>query len=60
MFANMLLTTQQLQLPAATGYGFELNVITAGLCMVPSGLAMVVFAPVVRAHHQASSAASPR
>ncbi|QOD03376.1 MFS transporter [Pseudarthrobacter sp. BIM B-2242] len=46
MFANMLLTTQQLQLPAVTGYGFELNVITAGLCMVPSGLAMVVFAPL--------------
>lgn len=46
MFANMLLTTQQLQLPTATGYGFQLNVITAGLCMVPSGLAMVVFAPV--------------
>jgi MFS family permease len=46
MFANMLLTTQQLQLPAATGYGFELSVITAGLCMVPSGLAMVLFAPI--------------
>jgi MFS family permease len=46
MFANMLLTTQQLQLPAVTGYGFELNVLTAGLCMVPSGLAMVVFAPL--------------
>ncbi|WP_235036202.1 MFS transporter [Arthrobacter sp. 18067] len=46
MFANMLLTTQQLQLPTSTGYGFQLNVITAGLCMVPSGLAMVVFAPV--------------
>jgi MFS family permease len=46
MFANMLLTTQQLQLPASTGYGFELSVITAGLCMVPSGLAMVFFAPV--------------
>ncbi|WP_285314032.1 MFS transporter [Pseudarthrobacter sp. fls2-241-R2A-168] len=46
MFANMLLTTQQLQLPAATGYGFELNVTAAGLCMVPSGLAMVVFAPL--------------
>ncbi|YCQ22646.1 MFS transporter (plasmid) [Arthrobacter sp. Z1-9] len=41
MFANMLLTTQQLQLPAIIGYGFELNVITAGLCMVPSLLAMV-------------------
>ncbi|WP_310055950.1 MFS transporter [Arthrobacter ginsengisoli] len=46
MFANMLLTTQQLQLPASTGYGFELSVITAGLCMVPSGLAMVLFAPI--------------
>ncbi|WP_142060188.1 MFS transporter [Pseudarthrobacter sp. B4EP4b] len=46
MFANMLLTTQQLQLPAVTGYGFELSVIIAGLCMVPSGLAMVVFAPL--------------
>lgn len=46
MFANMLLTTQQLQLPTSTGYGYQLDVITAGLCMVPSGLAMVVFAPV--------------
>jgi MFS family permease len=46
MFANMLLTTQQLQLPASTGYGFELSVIAAGLCMVPSGLAMVVVAPI--------------
>lgn len=46
MFANMLLTTQQLQLPASTGYGFELSVISAGLCMVPSGLAMVLFAPL--------------
>lgn len=46
MFANMLLTTQQLQLPASTGYGFGLSVIAAGLCMVPSGIAMVVFAPI--------------
>ena len=46
MFANLLLTTQQLQLPAATGYGFGLTVIVAGLAMVPSGLAMVAFAPV--------------
>ena len=46
MFANMLLTTQQLQLPVVTGYGFGLNVITAGLCMVSSGLAIVVFAPI--------------
>ncbi len=46
MFANLLLTTQQLQLPTATGYGFGLSVIVAGLAMVPSGLAMVAFAPV--------------
>ncbi len=46
MFANLLLTTQQLQLPQLTGYGFGLSVITAGLAMVPSGLAMVLFAPV--------------
>ncbi|MBO1268270.1 MFS transporter [Arthrobacter cavernae] len=46
MFANMLLTTQQLQLPTATGYGFQMTVIAAGLAMIPSGLAMVLFAPV--------------
>ena len=46
MFANLLLTTQQLQLPAVTGYGFGLPIIVAGLAMVPSGLAMVLFAPV--------------
>ncbi|MGO4201187.1 MFS transporter [Rhodococcus sp. TAF43] len=46
MFANMLSTTQQLQMPEGTGYGFGLSVFTAGLCMVPAGLAMVVFSPL--------------
>jgi MFS family permease len=46
MFANLLLTTQQLQLPEISGYGFGLPVAVAGLAMVPSGLAMVIFAPV--------------
>lgn len=46
MFANLLLTTQELQIPTITGYGFGLPIITAGLLMVPSGLAMVIFAPV--------------
>src|SRR4029077_6574845 len=45
LFANLLLTTQQLQLPEITGYGFGLPVITAGLATVPSGLAMGLFAP---------------
>jgi MFS family permease len=46
MYANMLSTTQQLQLPNVGGYGFGLSVVVAGLCMVPSGLAMVALAPV--------------
>ena len=46
MFANMLLTTQQLQLPQATGYGLGLTASAAGLSMIPWGLAMIVFAPV--------------
>jgi MFS family permease len=46
MYANMLATTQQLQMPTAAGYGFGVSVLTAGLCMLPSGLAMVALAPV--------------
>ena len=46
MFANMLLTSQQLQLPPETGYGLGLSASTAGLAMIPWGLAMIVFAPV--------------
>ncbi|MDJ0314063.1 MFS transporter [Arthrobacter sp. H35-D1] len=46
MYANMLSTTQQLQLPNVGGYGFGLSVVVAGLCMIPSGLAMVALAPV--------------
>lgn len=46
MYANMLLTTQQLQMPLASGYGFEMTVFAAGLAMVPAGLAMVFFSPV--------------
>ncbi|MDN3455985.1 MULTISPECIES: MFS transporter [unclassified Rhodococcus (in: high G+C Gram-positive bacteria)] len=46
MYANNLSTTQQLQMPKISGYGFELGVMAAGLCMIPAGLAMVFFAPV--------------
>ena len=33
-------------MPKISGYGFELGVMAAGLCMIPAGLAMVFFAPV--------------
>lgn len=46
MYANMLTTTQQLAMTTATGYGFGLSVLTAGLCMMPAGMMMVAFAPV--------------
>jgi MFS family permease len=49
MFVNMLITTQQLQIPTGTGYAFGLSVLVAGLAMVPSGLAMVVLSPVAGA-----------
>lgn len=45
MFINMLVTVQLLQLPEDSGFGFGLTVTVAGLCMVPSGLAMVVLSP---------------
>lgn len=46
MFANLLATTQQLQIPKATGYGMGMDVLATGLWMLPTGLAMVVLAPV--------------
>ncbi|BAK33195.1 major facilitator superfamily transporter [Microlunatus phosphovorus NM-1] len=45
LMANILLTAQQLQLPPVAG-GYGLDALSAGLAMVPGGLAMVVFSPV--------------
>ncbi|GAB3715518.1 MFS transporter [Nocardiopsis nanhaiensis] len=49
MFANMLVTTQLLQLPPETGYGLGLSVIDAGLWMLPMALCMAVLAPLTAA-----------
>ncbi|MET7773948.1 MFS transporter [Nocardia sp. NPDC005366] len=46
MYANMLTTTQQLTMTTDSGYGSGLSVLTAGLCLVPAGLMMLVFSPV--------------
>ncbi|MBO0895619.1 MFS transporter [Arthrobacter sunyaminii] len=46
MYANMLVTTQQLQLSKESGFGFGLSVLVAGLTMIPAGLAMVAAAPL--------------
>lgn len=49
MFANMLSTTQQLQLPRESGAGLGLSAAQAGLGMLPGGLAMLFLAPVASA-----------
>ncbi|WOQ16735.1 MFS transporter [Raineyella sp. W15-4] len=46
MFGNMQSTTQLLQLPLASGYGFQLSVLATGLALVPSSLSMVAVSPV--------------
>ncbi|GAB3581515.1 MFS transporter [Calidifontibacter terrae] len=49
MFVNLISTTQLLQLPKGTGYGFGLSVLDAGLCVLPAGLMMVLMSPVTAA-----------
>jgi MFS family permease len=46
MFANLLVTTQLLQLPTSSGYGLGLDVQETGLWMAPSALVFGVMAPV--------------
>jgi MFS family permease len=46
MFAGFLVTTQILQAPRATGYGFGLSLVVAGVTLLPIGGAMTIFSPV--------------
>jgi len=46
MFANMLLTVQHVQAPVEGGHGLGLSIIETGLVMLPSGVAMVLLAPL--------------
>ncbi|MCT2583576.1 MFS transporter [Actinophytocola sp. S1-96] len=46
MFASFMLIPLQLQAPAATGHGFGVSVLVAGVCMVPMGLGMLLFSPL--------------
>ncbi|WP_219418336.1 MFS transporter [Pseudonocardia nigra] len=46
MFASFLVTTQILQAPVATGYGFGLSLVAAGVVLLPIGGAMSIFSPV--------------
>lgn len=46
MFGTFLLVPTLLQLPAATGYGFGRSVTQAGLFLLPTVVAMVLFGPL--------------
>ncbi|GAA5118165.1 MFS transporter [Pseudonocardia adelaidensis] len=46
MFASFLVTTQILQAPRATGYGFGMSLVAAGVALLPIGGAMTIFSPV--------------
>ncbi|MFI7387858.1 MFS transporter [Streptomyces sp. NPDC049813] len=45
-YANSLVTAQLVQAPVATGYGLGLSIVATGLCMLPSGVIMLLFSPV--------------
>ncbi|WP_372446651.1 hypothetical protein [Nocardioides faecalis] len=46
MYINMLASIQLLQMPKATGYGHGLDMLHAGLWMVPTAAAFGLLAPV--------------
>lgn len=46
MMAQAIVVPQLLQIPAVTGYGLGQTILAAGLWMAPSGLMMLLFAPV--------------
>ncbi|MFD4407492.1 MFS transporter [Nocardia sp. NPDC058499] len=46
LFTNILLTTQLLQLPAATGFGAGMSVLEAGLWLMPIAMVGIAMAPV--------------
>jgi predicted MFS family arabinose efflux permease len=46
MFAGFLVTTQVLQAPQASGYGFGLSLVAAGMVLLPIGGAMTIFSPI--------------
>ncbi|CAI9404667.1 MFS transporter [Nocardioides sp. T2.26MG-1] len=46
LFASMIGTAGYVQAPEESGYGFGSSMLVSGLVMLPSGLMMLVFAPV--------------
>jgi MFS family permease len=46
MFASFVGTASYVQAPESSGYGFGSSILVSGLCVLPSGLFMLLLAPV--------------
>ena len=46
LFASFIGTAAYVQAPVASGYGFGASIVVGGLCLLPSGLAMLALSPV--------------
>ncbi|MGW4339533.1 MFS transporter [Rhodococcus koreensis] len=46
LYASMIGTAGFVQAPVETGYGFGASIVQGGLCLLPSGLLMLVVSPV--------------
>jgi MFS family permease len=46
LFASLIGTASYVQAPASSGYGFGSSIVVAGLTLLPSGLCMLLLAPV--------------
>ncbi len=46
LFGSFIGTTTFVEAPAAAGYGFGSSIVVGGLCLLPSGLVMLMLAPV--------------
>jgi MFS family permease len=46
LFASFIGTAAYVEAPTSTGYGFGSSIVVGGLCMLPSGLFMLLLAPV--------------
>lgn len=46
LFASLIGTAAYVQAPVESGYGFGASVLASGLCLLPSGLGMLLLSPV--------------
>ena len=46
LFASLIGTASYVEAPVQTGYGFGSSIVVGGLCLLPSGLFMLVLSPV--------------